>query len=81
MLVANYTNVRNDFKNYCDQVIATDQPLLVTRKEDNVVMISLEMFNQLQKQARNSEYIAKLSRSYEQAISGNIVKHDLIDVD
>jgi hypothetical protein len=32
------------------------------------------MFNQLQKQARNAEYIAKLSRSYDQAISGNTVK-------
>ena len=44
-------------------------------------MISLERFNQLERQARNSEYVAKLTRSYEQVASGNIVDHDLIEVD
>jgi len=81
MIVANYTAVRQDFKDYCDQVIETDQPLIVTRKDDNVVMISLERFNQLERQARNAEYVAKLTRSYEQAVSGNTVDHDLIEVD
>jgi len=81
MIIANYTAVRQDFKDYCDQVIETDQPLIVTRKDDNVVMISLERFNHLERQARNAEYVAKLIRSYEQAISGNTVTHDLIEVD
>jgi len=44
-------------------------------------MISLERFNQLERQARNAEYVAKLTRSYEQAVSGNTVDHDLIEVD
>jgi len=81
MIVANYTAVRQDFKDYCDQVIETDQPLIITRKDDNVVMISLERFNQLERQARNSDYVAKLTRSYEQAVSGNTVDHGLIEVD
>jgi len=81
MIVANYTAVRQDFKDYCDQVIEVDQPLIVTRKDDNVVMISLERFNQLERQARNSDYVAKLTRSYEQAFSGNTVSHDLIEID
>jgi len=81
MIVANYTAVRQDFKDYCDQVIETDQPLIVTRKDDNVVMISLERFNQLERQARNAEYVAKLTRSYEQAVSGNIVDHALVEID
>ena len=64
MIVANYTAVRQNFKDYCDQVIEIDQPLIVTRKDDSMVMTSLERFNQLERQARNAEYVAKLTRSY-----------------
>jgi len=81
MIVVNHTAVRKDFKDYCDQVIETDQPLIVTRKDNNVVMISLERFNHLERHARNAEYIAKLTCSYEQAVSRNTVDHDLIEVD
>jgi len=81
MIVANYTAVRQDFKDYCDQVIETDQPLIVTRKDDNLVMISLERFNQLERQARNAEHVSKLTRPYEQAASGDTVDHGLIEVE
>ena len=82
MLVANYTNVRNDFKNYCDKVVETDQPLIVTRKGDNnIVMVSLDRFTQLEKQARNAEYIAKITRAYEEVTSGGGVQRDLIEID
>jgi len=82
MLVANYTNVRSDFKNYCDKVIETDQPLIITRKENNnIVMVSLDRFTQLEKQARNAEYIAKITRAYREVTSGGGVQHDLIEID
>jgi len=81
MQVSNYTKVRQNFSNIIEEVAATDQPLIVTKKDINVVMISLERFNYLEKQARNNEYTSKLQRSYEQARSGNTVAHELIEVD
>lgn len=79
MLVANYTSVRQDLKNYIENVLSTDEPLIVTKKDDSVVMISLEKFNQMEKQIRNMEYVAKLQQSYEQIQNGESVFHDLIE--
>ena len=81
MQVSNYTNVRQNFSSIIEEVAATDQPLIVTKKDTNIVMISLERFNYLEKQARNNEYVSKLQRSCEQARSGNTAVHELIEVD
>ena len=82
MLVANYTNVRNDFKNFCDQVVETASPLIVTRKEDNnIVMLSLDQYNDIQKELRNAKYMAKLQRSYNQIAEDRGITRDLIEVD
>ena len=48
MLAANYTALRNNLKDYCDQVCDTRDTLIVTRKSDrNVVMMSLERYNEI----------------------------------
>lgn len=74
MLAANYSTVRSKFKKYCDQVCDEDETLIVTRKEErNVVMISLEKYNQMEKALRNARYLAKLLRADEQIKSGDVV--------
>ena len=48
MLVLNYSTVRENFKKYCDEVTENKKTVIVTRKNDNnVVMISLDKWNQL----------------------------------
>ena len=49
--------------------------------EKNVVLISLEEWNALQKAARNGEYLGQLDRSFEQLRSGCGRPHELIEVD
>lgn len=64
MLAVNYSNVRENFKGYCDRVVDENETLIVTRKNDkNVVIISLDEWNELQKIARNAEYLAGIDRS------------------
>ena len=54
MLAANYTAVRNNLKSYCDMAADQDETIIVTRKNDkNVVMISLDRYNEMEKQIRN----------------------------
>ncbi|MBQ8417037.1 MAG: type II toxin-antitoxin system Phd/YefM family antitoxin [Phascolarctobacterium sp.] len=79
MLVVNYSTLRNNLKDYCDQ--ATDnKTVIVTRKEEkNVVIISLENYNHLVRSARNAEYLAKLDRGFEQIKAGNLRQHELIE--
>ncbi len=80
MLAVNYSTIRNNLKDYCDQATDNNKTVIVTRKEEkNVVIISLENYNQLVRAARNAEYLAKLDRGFAQMQEGNLRKHDLIE--
>lgn len=80
MLAANYTTVRNNLKNYCDLASDRNETIIVTRKNDkNVVMISMERYNEMEKQIRNTLYLSKLDRAFDQLYSGNGQEHELIE--
>ena len=82
MLAVNYSTIRENLKSYCDKVTDEQETVIVTRKgEKNVVLISLEEWNALQKAARNGEYLGQLDRSFEQLLSGCGSPHELIEVD
>ena len=76
MIAVNFTTARNRFKDFCDKVTDRDETVLVTRKaEKNVVIISAERYNKLEKAERNAAYLAKLNRGLTQVRAGQgIVK-------
>ncbi|MBO4496943.1 MAG: type II toxin-antitoxin system Phd/YefM family antitoxin [Lachnospiraceae bacterium] len=81
MVAANYTAVRNNLKDYCDKASDEDEIVLVTRKaEKNVVIMSLDRLNQIEKELRNARYLAKIERGFAQIEAGQGVKHELIEV-
>lgn len=50
------------------------------RKADqNVVLISLDRYNEMEKELRNAKYLAKIERSFEQLYAGKGREHDLIE--
>jgi len=58
MLAANYSTIRSNLKEYCDKATDDYETIIVTRKDDkNVVIMSLEKYNQIMKTVRNSEYL------------------------
>ena len=82
MLAVNYTTIRNNLKDYCDAATDNNEIIIVTRKnKKNVVIMSLEQYNQIMKAAHNAEYLAMIDRSMDQLSSGNGKKHELIEVD
>ena len=82
MLAVSYSTIRNNFKDYCDQATDNNETIIVTRKEEkNVVLLSLEKYNQIIKAARNAEYLAMIDRGIEQLASGNGQQHELIEVE
>lgn len=82
MLAVNYSTIRNNLKDYCDKATDCYETVIVTRKnEKNVVIISLEKYNQLEKAARNAEYLSMIDRSIAQLEAGNGQSHELIEVD
>lgn len=81
-LAVNYTTIRNNLKDYCDAATDNNETVIVTRKnKKNVVIMSLEQYDQIMKAAHNAEYLAMIDRSMDQLSSGNGKQHELIEVD
>ena len=80
MLAVNYTTMRNKLKDYCDLVSDRGETIIVTRKENrNVVVLSLERYNSMEKEIRNARYIAKIDRAFDQLNSWKGQVHELIE--
>ena len=80
MLAVNYSTVCGDLTSYCDR--AEEEMILVTRKpKKDIVLMSLENYNQLAKAARNAEYLAMIDEGIEQLAAGRGQQHELIELD
>ncbi len=74
MLAVNYSTIRENLKFYCDKVTDNNETVIVTRKDEkNVVLISLDEWNELQRALKNAEYLAKLNRSVADINSGHFI--------
>lgn len=82
MVAVNYSTLRNNLKDYCDKASDQQEIVIVTRKnEKNIVLMSLEQYNQLEKATRNNEYLAMIDRGITQLEAGRGQEHELIEVD
>lgn len=82
MLAVNYSTIRNNLKDYCDKATDESETVIVTRKnEKNVVLMSLDQYNEIMKALRNAEYLAKIDRAFQQLENGMGQQHDLTEVD
>lgn len=82
MLAANFSTVRENLKSYCDKVTDQGETLIVTRKDEkNVVLISLEEYNAIQKKLRNISYLEKIDRSIDQARRGRTVSKTMEELE
>ena len=82
MLAINYTTMRNNLKTYCDKATDDNEDIIITRKDEkNVVLVSLEKYNQLMKAMRNAEYLYKIDCSIAQLKAGKGKQHELIEVE
>ena len=84
MLAVNYTNFRENLKDYMDKATDDYETMIVTRKNNkNVVMTSEESYNNLIENVYvmgNKSNYDWLMESKEQLESGKYTKHDLIEV-
>lgn len=58
MKTTNYSDLRNNLKNYLDSVVSDSEPLIIHRPGNNsIVVISLDEYNAM----KETEYIASSS--------------------
>lgn len=83
MLAVNYSELRNNLKDYCDKTIDDLETILVTRKKDrNVVMISLEEYNNLLENSyimSDSDYYKDLIQRAKEVEEDKVIQKDLIE--
>jgi len=79
-----YTDLRQNLKSYMDKVVQDNDPLIVTRKnKENVVLISVDEYNSLLEtnyllsSEANAEHLKK---SIAQHKSGKIAERKLFEV-
>ncbi len=74
MLAVNYSTIRNKLKDYCDEATDNNEIVIVTRKDEkNVVLMSLEQYNEVMRALKNAEYLEKLDKSFKQYEEGKVV--------
>lgn len=85
MIATNYSNVRNNLKKYCDKATDDYETIIITRKNDkNVVLMSEEEYNNLMENLyimSNKDYYNELLKSKEQVERGEVLEHDIIEVE
>jgi antitoxin YefM len=83
MDAVNYSELRKNFKFFLDRVYDDHEPLIITRKNnENVVLLSIEDYNSLIETNYLLSNIAnskKLLQSLEKARKGKTFKKDLIE--
>lgn len=78
MLAVNYSTIRKNLKDYCDKVTDDYETVIVTRKDEkNVVIISLEEYNDMQKTIKNMKYLTMIDKSMAELESGKFVSKNL----
>lgn len=82
MIAVNYSTIRENLKTYCDRVTNENETIIVTRKgEKNVVMISLDEWNEMQRIIKNAEYLGKLERSMADIKAGRVIKKTMEELE
>ena len=78
MLAVNYTNLRENMKNYMDKVTDDYETMIVTRKNNrNVVMMSEESYNNLMENL----YLMEDRANYDWLQAGKAGIHKLKEVE
>lgn len=73
MLAVKSMDVRDNFKAFCDKVFNGETVIVSRPKNENIVMISENEYNDMMKAWRNAEYLAMLDKSMAEAKSGGFV--------
>lgn len=82
MVAVNYSTIRENLKSYCDRVTDFNETVIVTRKDEkNVVIISLDEWNVLQRALRNADYLSRLNRSIADINSDRVVLKSMEDLE
>ncbi|MBE6126487.1 MAG: prevent-host-death protein [Erysipelotrichaceae bacterium] len=83
MIATNYTQVRANLKSYMDHVRNNYEPLIITAKDGNVVLLSEEEYNNLLENnfiMSNRAMTDHLDKSIASLVNGDVIAMTLEDL-
>ena len=82
MIAANYQSVKKDFADFYEKVADKNETVVVSKDGGNdIVILRLDRYNELTKEARNKAYLEKIDRGIRQLEAGFGKIHDIIEVE
>ena len=81
MLAVKSMDVRENFKALCDKVFHGETLVVSRPKNENIVMMSENKYNEIMKAKRNAEYLSMLDKSLEDAEAGGFVTKTMEDLE
>ena len=81
MLAVKRMGVRENFKALCDKVFHGETLVVSRPKNENIVMMSENKYNEIMKAKRNAEYLSMLDKSLEEAETGGFVIKTMEDLE
>ena len=81
MLAVKRMDVRENFKALCDKVFHGETLVVSRPKNENIVMMSENKYNEIMKAKRNAEYLSMLDKSLEEAEAGGFVTKTMEDLE
>ncbi len=82
MIAVNYSTLRNNMKMYFDKVTEDQDTMIVTRKNDNIVIMSQNYYESLMETlylTGNEANHKHLMKSLEQLKNGDAKTHDIVE--
>lgn len=67
------TDLKANLKFYIDKAVSGDSVIITRPKRKNVVLISEDEYNELQRIKQNADYMYKMNTSIQQAKDGKVV--------
>lgn len=80
MLAVNYTTLRDNMKSYFDKVAEDKETMIVTRKDENMVIMSQSLYDSIMETlylVSNENNLKHLTNSIAQHKAGKINRHEL----
>ena len=76
MIAVRSMDVQDNFKNFCDKVFQGETLIVYRPKNENIVMLSEQEYNNMLKAKRNAEYLSMLNESKRQLEEGKTMESD-----
>lgn len=81
MLAVKSMDVRDNFKSLCDKVFNGEVLIISRPKNENVVMLSQNEYNDMLKAKRNADYLAMLDKSMNEAKAGGFITKSISELE